>query len=420
MPKYSFKYLKRTTSVDNLGLTLPEVTYTDIPPHIKRKKKQRSHSADSINSSECCDISDILSKTSDTIDPNMATCTKNDLVEVLGKQKSRKTFVPKDFSGKTTDNARDFLSSFKNYCALNNIVGDEQLLTFEMCLSGTAKCWFIGLHDDTKKDITLVYSEFENNYLKSNQWLNTTRLESRKLLRGESAENYINDMSNLALLVGIHDQELSKALIRGLPDKLRWHVMTFNPTTLGETIQRILLGEAALSLEVEKEQIHAVYDNSSLHEAINKVDARLANLECTVKSTAEKPAVTLRQQPGAPTTCDYCGVMGHHSDVCWKRIGLPRGFGRGNTSFGQNYNRNFTPSSRGYQQNYNRGYNSRYNNRYMSNNNGYGNDHYMYNNDRRGNQYRSPADSRGYYNNNRGYNGRNNTLLPKNGPPRHM
>ena len=37
------------------------------------------------------------------VEPNMASFTKNDLVEVLGKQKSRTTCVPKDFSGKTTD-----------------------------------------------------------------------------------------------------------------------------------------------------------------------------------------------------------------------------------------------------------------------------------------------------------------------------
>ena len=54
---------------------------------------------------------------------------RSDLMEMLRKQKSRITFVPKDFSSKTTDNARKFLSSFKNYCAVNNIVGYEQLLT---------------------------------------------------------------------------------------------------------------------------------------------------------------------------------------------------------------------------------------------------------------------------------------------------
>ena len=80
-------------------------------------------------STTVCIVNGILLKDSVTVEPNMASFTKNDSVEVLGKQKLRKTFVPKDFSVKTTNNARDFLSSFKNYCALNNIVGNEQLQT---------------------------------------------------------------------------------------------------------------------------------------------------------------------------------------------------------------------------------------------------------------------------------------------------
>ena len=63
------------------------------------------------------------------------------------------------------------------------------------------------------------------------------------LLSTESADKYIADMCDLALLVGKEDTEVSKAFIRGLPTRLKWHVVSFNPTTLSETIQRILLGE---------------------------------------------------------------------------------------------------------------------------------------------------------------------------------
>ena len=67
-------------------------------------------------------------------------------------------------------------------------------------------------------------------------------------------------MSDLALLVGIGEEELSKALIRGLPAKLRWHVVSFNPSTLSETIQRILLGEATLSFD-DNEHINVGSEN---------------------------------------------------------------------------------------------------------------------------------------------------------------
>ena len=66
------------------------------------------------------------------------------------------------------------------------------------------------------------------------------------LLSTESANKYIADMCDLALLVSIEDTELSKALIRGFMTRLKWHVVSFNPTTLSETIHRILSGEATL------------------------------------------------------------------------------------------------------------------------------------------------------------------------------
>ena len=92
---------------------------------------------------------------------------------------------------------------------------------FEMSLSGSAKCWYLSLSDTIKKDFESLTEQFNHDYLQNNQWLNTTRLENRKLLNTESAGKYISDMSDLALLVGIGEEELSKALIRGLPAKLR-------------------------------------------------------------------------------------------------------------------------------------------------------------------------------------------------------
>ena len=55
-------------------------------------------------------------------------------------------------------------------------------------------------------------------------------------------------------------QELLNALIRSLPEKLRWDVVSFNPTTLSETIQRILLGETTLSFG-DNEHINVVSEN---------------------------------------------------------------------------------------------------------------------------------------------------------------
>ena len=88
------------------------------------------------------------------------------------------------------------------------------LLTFEMCLSGAAKCWPNGLSADTKMD-------FKINLIKS-----FCRITSGYTQLGWKAENQrlqsqltktIADMSDLDRLVGITNSELSKALIRSLP-----------------------------------------------------------------------------------------------------------------------------------------------------------------------------------------------------------
>ena len=89
-------------------------------------------------------------------------------------------------------------------------------------------------------------------------------------------------MSDLSHLVGIGDTELSKALIRGLPPKLIWYVVSFNPTTLTETIQRILLGEAAFSYN-NNDQVNSIIDNG-ITTAMQKMDERLDKLEDILKS----------------------------------------------------------------------------------------------------------------------------------------
>ena len=50
---------------------------------------------------------------------NMAS--KEEMVDTLNKYKLGKSFKPQRFSGKTTENGEELLSSFNNYCTLNNI-----------------------------------------------------------------------------------------------------------------------------------------------------------------------------------------------------------------------------------------------------------------------------------------------------------
>ena len=87
-------------------------------------------------------------------------------------------------------------------------------------------------------------------------------------------------MSDLALLVGIGEEELSKSLIRRLPAELKWHIVSFNP--LSETIHRILLGEAALLFD-DNEHINVVSENG-MATTVQRMYERLDKLEVLLKS----------------------------------------------------------------------------------------------------------------------------------------
>ena len=193
---------------------------------------------------------------------------------------------------------------------------------FEMSLSGSAKCWYLTLSDIIKKDFDSLTEQFYHNCLQNNKWLNTTRLENRKLLNTESAEKYISDMSDLALIVGIGEEELSKVLIRGLPAKLRWDVVSFNPTTLSETIQRILLGEATLSFD-DNEHINVVSENE-MATTVQRMEERLDKLEDLLKSCQLSRTTYPAKQNDQPLqrsfgfNCRTCARNGHKSSECFR------------------------------------------------------------------------------------------------------
>ena len=120
-------------------------------------------------------------------------------------------------------------------------------------------------------------------------------------------------------MFGIEDTELSKTLIRGLPTRLKWHVVSFNPTTLSETIHRILLGEATLSFE-DNEHINVVNDNG-MTTTVQRMDERLDELEDILKSCQlSRTAFPVETNQSLPAQFDIifneCQMNGHELSEC--------------------------------------------------------------------------------------------------------
>ena len=126
-------------------------------------------------------------------------------------------------------------------------------------------------------------------------------------------------MCDLARVVGIEDTDLSKTLIRGHPTRLKWHVVSFNPTTLSETIHRILLGEATLSFE-DNEHINVVSENGMIT-TVQRMDERIDELEdllksCQLSRTAF-PVETNQHLPAKSAIIfNECQMNGHDLSEC--------------------------------------------------------------------------------------------------------
>ena len=171
-----------------------------------------------------------------------------------------------------------------------------------------------------------------------------------------TCKKYIYDISDLALLVGIGEDELSKALIKELTAKPRWHVVSFNHTTLSETIQRILLCEATLSFD-DNEHINVVSEYR-MATRVQRMDKRLDKLEDLLKSCQLSRAAYPAEQNDQPLqrpfklNCRACGRNGHKAYECFR------------SSYGNSLwvNQCFNNNSRNY--NNNNFSNRRYNNLY--------------------------------------------------------
>ncbi len=246
---------------------------------------------------------------------------------------------PETFSGNTQENANEWINKFEDYCTIQKITDEsEKTLIFAALLKSGAHCWYNNLSDTKKQTWAALKTSFKDSYGDSNKWICQYRIENRKLKQGETCDKYIEDMTNLSLLAGMKQDELSKCLIRGLPEDLKWNVIAFNPKTIEDTIERILLAESSYTWKL-KEQCNTMEERLVTHrinENIEKLSGKFAELESNFqeckKSIAEQAKKedmkTPRPHNGNASTyraCRICGRNNHTEARCFQRDRRPRG-----------------------------------------------------------------------------------------------
>ena len=289
-------------------------------------------SSDSTSDTESDQLNSSDNSINTGLSNGMAAVTRVDIEELLQSKKAKKlgSIQPGTFSGKADENAKNFVDHFECYAKLTGLNDENKCLTFGLLLKGIAACWFNGLEADTKKDFNLLREHFKDTYLsKSKNWINMQHLEDRKLQVGERVEQYVTDVIKMTNKLGPSEAETKQYMIRGLSNKLRAELITHNPSTLADTIERVYLSEAALKLKsTEVQSIDVTHQLAAKGTAISQLDKRIDDMSynhTTIQSLQQTheqqtiPSQFNNSTSRRPNTCFVCEKRGHMANDCWHR-----------------------------------------------------------------------------------------------------
>lgn len=240
--------------------------------------------------------------------------------------KSKQTLYalePSTFSGSTYENATEWIQKFEDYCTIQNITDyKEKSVIFSALLKSGAHCWYKNLKEADKETWDKLKNSFLTSYGESNKWISQFRLEQRVLRDNENVDSFIQDMTSLAVQAGVPSSELSRCLIRALPDDLKWQVIAFNPKTVEETIERILLAESSCKWKT-KQECNTVEERISSHrtnDMLETLSKKMAELEVSFSECKKNLPTRETQQHDKQfrPPCKICGKNNHVEARCFR------------------------------------------------------------------------------------------------------
>ena len=129
-------------------------------------------------------------------------------------------FVPGNYYGKNTENARWYMRSFRDYCSIQQIENDLHtcIQRLKLFLRDQAREWFEGREFQTLDQLEQEFIR-EFGHLHSRPAL-LKALQEKKLVQGESLSSYLAEIKDLVHRLGLNEHAVEDAFRAGLPTKI--------------------------------------------------------------------------------------------------------------------------------------------------------------------------------------------------------
>jgi len=271
-------------------------------------------------------------------------------------------FMPQRFDGKNLSDAPAHILSFEDYCTLQDIDNDGQMVQrFRVTLSGQARLWVEGKQFDTWEELKNSFLQYHSDSHTRESAVASFRGSLYK--HGETAEQYLQRLKRLAERLNYNNEMIKDQYISGLPAEAKTAVAMARPANLAECVE---LAQQFLDLNKHKEvsfnlqtqsvenvadtqQSHLLAAISTLNESVTKLNLNRGRSNSREKnhragsvdkqnyrksSTERRPNFNTQNNQtsnsfrGRSTyreqrSCHYCKKQGHLIRDCRKRQRQP-------------------------------------------------------------------------------------------------
>jgi hypothetical protein len=217
-----------------------------------------------------------------------------------------KATEPDTFSGIATESPEDWFNRLNDYFNLSGVTNPKiKLTTFRLLLRGIALLWFDELRSVTADDEDqMTFDKVRPLFLArfsdaSQQWLIQETLDSRRLIKGDDIDAFLDDMLRLAHKLKLSSLETANAIKRSLYPDLKVYIISCAPADLetliaklqmGHTLQRVKTVDNPFPLHSSVNSIAQGAGSSSLENMQSACDKVLCSMEAKLQLATDKAA----------------------------------------------------------------------------------------------------------------------------------